>query len=43
MIPPLIKGGQGRSQADIRRTATAQTWTILFALALLVACCGANR
>ena len=43
MIPPLIKGGQGRTEADIRRTASGMVWTWLGVGACLVALWGASR
>jgi hypothetical protein len=42
-LPPLVKGGQGRTGADVRRAASGMVWTWTVILALLVACCGASR
>lgn len=35
MIPPLLKGGQGRSIRDVRQSASALTCWIIVAVALL--------
>lgn len=42
MSCPPFKGGQGRTTADLRKSASGMVWTTLAALAFLLACCGAN-
>lgn len=37
MSPPLLKGGQGRTQADLRASASSMTWTTFFLLGALLA------
>ena len=36
MTPPLIRGGQGRTDEQVRECAEVTTWLLLFALALIV-------
>jgi hypothetical protein len=36
-MPPLIKGGQGRTQADLRRSASGLVWTTFTVLASVLA------
>lgn len=36
MIPPLVKGGQGRTEADIRESASILSWLMLAASGLIL-------
>jgi len=43
MMPPPFKGGQGRSVADARRSASALVWSAFLVVALVCAMWGAHR
>ena len=43
MSYPAFKGGQGRSQADIRKAASGMVWTWLLIGAAVLALWGASR